>query len=213
VQIADVLFLRTLLLLTPGVVACKLSRALGAARYERAWEAIVDAVLFSITGYAAAGWIGGRDSAESLASFVDSSAPVPWRLVGWSVLTATCIAVLFTYAEAHRWLYRTGKWLQLTERVMRDDVWTYFLASKGTDWQLVWDHARGLYYYGTIFAYSESEMRRELWMLNVSVYDARDAELLYFANDLYWSGAPGEVTIEARPRTKHERAPEQAERV
>jgi hypothetical protein len=84
---------------------------------------------------------------------------------------------------------------KITCRYGDEDLWEKFQLDNGNEWMVIRDHKVGLYYFGHILTYSDTERMRELIMKEVSVF-TKDGELCYEVDKVYIGRQFDDITIE-----------------
>lgn len=98
----------------------------------------------------------------------------------------------------HRLVPDFLKFLRLTDRYGNEDVWEYLLDTKiKWEWVDIRDLENKIMYSGCIHLFSETEKIRELYLLNVIVYDFEGNEL-YRVPQMYMSRPSETVIMELR---------------
>jgi hypothetical protein len=85
--------------------------------------------------------------------------------------------------------------LHVSNRDSEEDLWEMFQENNGNEWVVVRDHKVGLYYFGHILAYSDSEKKRELIMEEVSVFN-EEGEPCYNVDRIYIGREFDDLTVE-----------------
>ena len=91
------------------------------------------------------------------------------------------IGYLISRKVVIRILQKTG----LTQRYGDNDVWSFYLNIKETDWVTVRDQKNNLAYFGQVVAYSDSEETREIILQSVDVYISDTWIIQYSAESVY----------------------------
>jgi len=195
--------LRTTLLATPGIAACKILEAMTGRRYGQLWRAAVDALLYSTLSYLVLALLLATFWSRSpTLGFLDSEEPIQWNAVGGATVIAVLIAASWTHVGRRGTFYSVGVRLGLTSRISKDDVWSEFLDPKQhlgwkRDWYFVRDHGKDLLYYGAIAGWSDSGESRELVMEDVSVCEGRTGRVMFKTEVLYLAADRHALTMEA----------------
>lgn len=172
------LFIRVIILVTPGIVASRLYRKLTGRPTRPTWEDFCEIILFSMLSYVVLGACTSL-AHRSLAGLVffqallDEKITINWWEIGKASICAIVVTFLAAWAHQYNWLTWIGRKIRLTKRLNDNDVWQGF-HNKGREarWLFVRDHKLGLVYYGWIEQFSESDRERELLMREVEVYSA-----------------------------------------
>ncbi len=207
-ELSNQFLLRVLFLALPGIVGCKLLRALSGRPYERAWDAWIDALLLSTSSYLIAALVRDRSVAETLEAFTTSTGQIPWSTIASATILVLPLSIAMAWFGSKRWVFRVGRRFGITRFAGSDDVWSYFLDHSTDEWHLVRDYSRGITYLAHIEAYSDSEKKRELWLSDVTAYDGATEDVLFKSDELYWAGDSAELTLqsaESHAHTEHER--------
>ena len=77
-----------------------------------------------------------------------------------------------------------------------ENLFSYFLNAKETDWLYIQDEEAGCIYEGWVQSFSESEAIQELVLTDVKVYEYSTSKPLYEAPAIYISKPHGKFVIE-----------------
>ncbi len=97
---------------------------------------------------------------------------------------------------------RIGNFLHVTPKYGDENLYTYFLNAKETDWIYVRDKDSNLTYEGRVAAFSENEHAHELVLLDVAVYRYEDSEKLYSVPRIYLCKEIGKLVVETIPEDR-----------
>ncbi len=115
-----------------------------------------------------------------------------------SIPVALCLSMVDLCIGKHRLVPDFLKFLRLTDRYGNEDVWEYLLDTKiKWEWVDIRDLENKIMYSGCIHLFSETEKIRELYLLNVIVYDFEGNEL-YRVPQMYMSRPSETVIMEFR---------------
>ena len=115
-----------------------------------------------------------------------------------SIPVALCLSMVDLCIGKHRLVPDFLKFLRLTDRYGNEDVWEYLLDTKiKGEWVDIRDLENKIMYSGRIHLFSETEKIRELYLLNVIVYDFEGNEL-YRVPQMYMSRPSETVIMELR---------------
>ena len=132
----------------------------------------------------------------------DGTAAVPpWEVV-FAVFLALPTAFIVSACIQHKWITRLGNRLRVTSKYGDENLFSYFLNAKETEWVWVRDKAGDLTYEGKVIAYSENDNTHELVLYDVVVYRYSDSAELYSVPTVYLSKSVGEFVIETIPKDR-----------
>ena len=132
----------------------------------------------------------------------DAATPIPtWELV-WAVLLSVPLAFVVSAVVQHKAITRLGNRLHVTTKYGDENLYSYFLNVRDTDWIYVRDIDRNLTYEGRVVAFSENDHVQELVLHDVAVYRYEDSAKLYAVPTVYLSKPTGGFVIESIPSEK-----------
>jgi hypothetical protein len=192
---------------TPGVVCyfvvSKLLGRVGRGSLEVVTLIFMYAML-SYASYAYAGRIAALFGLSSTAAELALASPSAMTIRTVDVAGASFASVVLAYAFAfgyrHNAINRIGQKIKATNRAGDEDVWHFFHNSSSEPWSSEWivvrDHKVGLQYFGAVSHWSESGEDRELFMIQVSVFQNSDGTKLYDCDHMYICRNKDDLTIE-----------------
>lgn len=117
------------------------------------------------------------------------------------ILYCSVIAIISSFF--YTWIYQrkillrfANENLKITNKSGDDDIWSHYLNSEMVDWVWIRDYNHSLTYFGKIVAFSDSGLKRELFLSDVSVYSLTKKKELYRLNSAYLSLSDGMYSIE-----------------
>ena len=115
-----------------------------------------------------------------------------------SIPIALFLSLVDLYLGKYRFLTVFLQFLRCTDRYGNEDVWEYLLDTKiKGEWVDIRDLENKIMYSGCIHLFSETEKIRELYLLNVIVYDF-EGNKLYMVPQMYISRPSETVIMELR---------------
>ncbi|MFN7896530.1 MAG: hypothetical protein ACK5Q6_10330 [Cyanobacteriota bacterium] len=208
------LTLRLMLLGMPGIVAYLIIGKITNRAKGSQLDSLVFIFLLSILSYtlvsgfylalvaASGGKLNIVSPLDRLIGSIDNKSST---IFVWDVATATTasiiVALAWSYAWYHKVVTRLARYLKASNRYGDNGIMSAFLSSeqlhdKG-EWLVVRDISTNLFYYGHVYAWSDStDELRELILLDVSVYSNDDGVLLYKTDYLYIERPKGVLSIE-----------------
>ena len=216
------LTLRLMLLGMPGIVAYLIIGKVTNRGKGTQLDSLVFIFLLSILSYtlvsgfylalvAASG--GKLNIVSPLDRLIGSIGNKSSTIFVWDVATATTasiiVALAWSYAWYHKFVTRLARYLKASNRYGDNGIMSAFLSSeqlqdKG-EWLVVRDASANLFYFGHVYAWSDStDELRELILLDVSVYSNDDGVLLYKTDYLYIERPKGVLSIETPTLTPDE---------
>ena len=132
-----------------------------------------------------------------LRALFDSGIKISWLEIAGASFIGIILAFISAYAYNRKWWNRLGQQLHVTKKFGDEDVWNFFLdLPESAKWVFVRDYKQDLVYYGWIKAFSESERKRELVLMDVQVFSNSIPKALYEAAAIYISRESDEMSIE-----------------
>ena len=214
-ELSDFL-IRVVFIGLPGIIGEQIYQKLKSKSVRKDWEDIIEIVLFALGSYAVYGLIVEVlrrcciwNLNPPLRALFDSGIKISWLEIAGASFIGIILAFIAAYAYNRKWWNRLGQKLHVTKKFGDEDVWSFFLDLPETaKWVFVRDYKQDLVYYGWIKAFSESEKRRELVLMEVQVFSnfASDSvpKALYEAEAVYISRESDEMSIEIPRATQGE---------
>lgn len=216
--------IRFIFLIIPGIFSSFLYRGFRGKRAKKDWEDYLEILVFSVFNYVlfeillcilclisfklltfiGLNWITENNlpslEFEALLSFFDEKSIITKAIVVdivGATLTGFITAILASYVDEHKFLNRIAIKLGASKRYGEENVWYFIHRNPSEHWKYVRDHKLGLIYYGWIEKYSDWwDSERELYMIEVIVYNNETGKELYKVENLYVSRKSDELTIE-----------------
>jgi hypothetical protein len=129
--------------------------------------------------------------------------------IDWSEIFTTCLIAIPVGLVAssliqYKALNRFANLIKLSGKYGDENLFSYFLSAKETNWVWVRDNKQGVTYYGKVEYYSETDSMKEIVLSEVSVYRSEDSAFIREAPYIYLSFAPNDFIIELVPDVKQE---------
>ena len=113
-----------------------------------------------------------------------------------SYLLSVPLGLFYGFIVSKKLFNKLFQRLKFTHRYGDDDVWSFFLNSPDTQWVLVRDKNTNLTYFGSVRAYSDTTVSREILLNDVTVFTSDLWEYLYCSESVYLELENNNFTIE-----------------
>lgn len=198
--------LRLAFLVLPGVLTQRIYRKLQGTVPKKDWEDFIDIFVYSIINYLIYALVISIITNSNLISseytlvstfnsFLDKDTAINYSEIFGSCIVAVLLAFFLSFMYKKKFVNKLGQLIRVTNRYGDEDLWNLFHNTQNIEWFVVRDHKINLYYYCWIYAFSESNERRELILRNASVYTA-DGDFCYEAPVIYLCRDYYDITIE-----------------
>jgi hypothetical protein len=199
------LTLRLIFLLMPGAIAALI---VGKLTFHRRWSIfsfILHSFLLGVGTYLLyqlilhlCGYIAGCDSKSLIFwdALFDMNIRISLKEIGLSCLFAIAIGYVASAIINHKLLFKSAKFVRVSNKFGDEDIWAYFLNSRNVTWIWVRDHPRKLIYEGWVQSFSVESSNREVLLREVKVFSNTDGAFLYSVPAMYISGKATDLTLE-----------------
>ncbi len=119
--------------------------------------------------------------------------------VFWATILAIPVGIVIAAIINHKLVNKLSRFFHASFKYGDENLFSYFLSARDTDWIYIRDKEQGLTYEGRILSYSENEHFQELVLLDVIVYGYDDSQEYYSVPKLYLSRPLGWFRIESVP--------------
>lgn len=119
--------------------------------------------------------------------------------VFWATIIAMPIGIVVAAIINHKLVNKLARFFHASFKYGDENLFSYFLNARDTDWIYVRDKENGLTYQGRVLSYSENQHFQELVLFDVTVYGYDDSSEYYSVPKLYLSRPIGEFKIESVP--------------
>ncbi len=148
-------------------------------------------------------WLPGNANWSHLEIWGSFVAKDPSPLPEEEIVVATFLAFPVAYLAAffinHKIFNKFAQRIGVSRKYGDENLFSYYLNAKETDWLYIRDPGNNLTYQGRIVSYSETETMQELVMSEVTVYRYKDSKKLYSIPTIYLTKKIGQFIIEAVP--------------
>ena len=120
--------------------------------------------------------------------------------VFWATVIAIPVGITIAAILNHKLINRLARSFNASSKYGDENLFSYFLDHRDTDWIYIRDKEQGLTYQGRILSYSEVENMQELVLSDVTIYGYDDSQEYYSVPKLYLSKPIGEFRIESVPK-------------
>jgi len=197
----DLALAQLALIFLPGILWARLDATYGSGPKVNNTTLALNSFLFGVTTYSGVYLIYlCLDRDFSLGNFSEANGDVLSTFVDEilvSIPAALFLAILWLYAVRFRLVMKFLNTIGATTRFGSEDVWSFTFNSsqKYVDYVDIRDTDRGVIYSGYINAFSETEVFREILLVDAIVYDTHGTKITS-APHLYISLPPDRVWIE-----------------
>lgn len=205
--------------LFPGIIAATIANKLTVHSRWDSFKFALYAFVLGVLTYASLqlgvyaadlfnSWCSGTRSWRHLAIWMvaqDGSTAIPPWEIATAVFLSVPLAFVVSAGVQYKVLTRVGNWLRVTTKYGDENLYTYFLNVRDTDWVYVRDKENSLTYEGRVVAFSENDDVHELVLHDVVVYRYEDSSRLYAVPTVYLSKPTGRFVIETVPSEKLQR--------
>jgi hypothetical protein len=126
----------------------------------------------------------------------DKDAQFEFDQIVFVAVLAIPIGLFLSFLINHNVLFRLSRWLGITRKHGRIDVWSFIMNSKEPQWIVVRDTQNDILYDGWVAAFSDGTERDELLICDVKVYVNSSGEYMYDTPGLYLPTRRENLTIE-----------------
>ncbi len=124
---------------------------------------------------------------------------IPALELFFASLLSVPVSFMAAFLVNHKVFNKISQRFGVSSKYGDENLFSYYLNAKETDWIYVRDIENNLTYQGRIDSYSEVEDMQELVMSEVTVYRYEDSAELYSVPTLYLTKDIGKFVIEAVP--------------
>ena len=208
-------FVRIVALILPGLAGSKIYRKLRGRPKRKDWEDYAEVLIFSVLAYVLLYLVVALLHLWPLRympwappeltigkAFFDEHEALPLAQIVAGVALSVAVAPLASLVYQRGWINWVCCRLQVTKRYGDGDIWSYF-HEEAPEFVVVRDHKLDLIYFAAVQGFSESDLKRELLLRDVSVYAGEDGRKLYETPQMYLSRKSDDLTIEL-PTTREE---------
>lgn len=199
----DLFILQVAILFLPGLLWAGLDSRYALKTKPSEFQFILRAFQFGLAAYAVTfgiylifGWpftLADLSDAPSKAILT----PAIFKEVVSAVTVGLFLAVIWLYAQNHKWDTRLLHWIKATKTYGDEDVWDFTFNSPIAAVEYVHprDFTNKIVYAGWVREFSESEKLRELVLRDAEIYDF-DGNKLFDTPLVYLARAPEGIHIE-----------------
>ncbi len=183
----------------PGIVTLFLfNRLLGISKEKRsAYSDLLKIAVFSFLSHASCALIAGTSSPDSL--FSGNSNQIQTKDVFYAIIAGIAWSFILSALYRYNILHKAASFMRVSNHYGDEDVWHHMHSLIDDQYITVRDYERKIVYKGYIVAHSDSDMRRELMLGNVDVFDAEKIESgtpMYTMKYIYLDGVDSKMVIE-----------------
>ncbi|MDH4121754.1 MAG: DUF6338 family protein [Deltaproteobacteria bacterium] len=186
-EVTDLLF-RLILLFLPGIVAFILVDKLTVHKKFELDEKVLYSLILGLFSYLlytlgliafqSLGWADISRNPSFFSAVSNTSTPIDFWEIAVCIPVSVVTGFSVSYAISHRWVFRLGKFLRVTQKHGSPGALEYLINSNA-QWVVIRDAERDLMYYGKILLWSNPDERDEICLTEVKVYRNSTGNFLY----------------------------------
>lgn len=203
------LTLKLIIILIPGAIATVIIEKLTIHKEWQPFKFIVNAIILGVFSYLTLQLlINGLTLFGNLFfkqteiynnltiwNTLQDSATIPYEEVIYSSICGAIVGAVGALLENKRIINKIGKKLRLTNKYGHENLFSYFLNKKDTDYIYLRNLKNDITYLGYVKLSCETETTSEVVLGDVSVFTS-ESELLYEVDEIYLSFTKTEIIIE-----------------
>jgi hypothetical protein len=124
--------------------------------------------------------------------------------VGWATLLSPVVALIASSLVNYKVINKIAQRLRVSQKYGDENLFSFFLNAKETDWIYIRDKEASLTYFGRVVSFSECDSIQEVVLSEVSVHEYETSEFLYSVPLIYLSKRLGSFVIEIPAPAKKE---------
>lgn len=187
------LTLKIILLLIPGAISALIVEQLTIHKQWSSFRFVMSSIVLGCISYLVLQfvyWIPCITIENRNLNFwhtLTDTITIPYTEIFFASLCAIFIGFVISKGIQHKWLFKLSKKFKVSTKFGDESLYYYFLCSDDLTDVYVRDFDNNLTYHGVIDSFSESEIDRELVLINVDVYDLLESKLLYSTPAIFLS--------------------------